>query len=346
MNKTLDFTAATTDWRKQLKKNAGRTRCVIFSFILLYAGIGLLVDLALVRPDPTVPLADVLRALVTLQIMPIATFAMGAVALISLWVTYAFYDRIMLLGTEYIEIAPNSEHTLTEQQLYNTIEEMKVAAGLRYMPKVFIIEAEYMNAFASGYSEKSAMVAITRGLLTKLNRSEIQAVMAHELSHIRHQDIKLTLMASVLSNIMLLVIDMLFYGLIYNRDARGERRGDGRLIFIVMILRYALPLITMLLTFYLSRTREYMADAGCVELMRDNTPLASALLKIHQDHQVNSATYNDAYGATAHEEVRRAAYLYDPTAAGITITQSLSNFFSTHPALEDRLQALGFKAKK
>ena len=74
---------------------------------------------------------------------------------------------------------------------------MKVAAGLTYLPKVYIIEADYMNAFASGYSEKSAMLAITRGLLTKLDRDELTAVMAHEISHIRHMDIKLTLMASV-----------------------------------------------------------------------------------------------------------------------------------------------------
>lgn len=104
---------------------------------------------------------------------------------------------------------------LEEKKLYNVIEEMKVAAGLSFMPKVYIIEADYMNAFASGLSEKSAMVAITRGLMNKLDRAELQAVMAHELSHIRHQDIKLTMMASVLSNIMLIIVDLLFYNLIF-----------------------------------------------------------------------------------------------------------------------------------
>lgn len=346
MTNISDFNASAADWRQQLKLNQSRSRRVIVSFILLYIMIGLLVDIVLVDPAPNVPLLDVVKALLTLKILPVATAAMAVVAIISLLITYAFYDRIMLLGTEYTEITPKTARALLKKQLYNVVEEMKVAAGLRYMPKVFVIEADYMNAFASGYSEKSAMVAITRGLLEKLDRSELQAVMAHELSHIRHNDIKLTLMASVLSNIMLIVIDMLFYGLIYGRDDEGERKGDGRLVFIVMILRYTLPLITILLTFYLSRTREYMADAGCVELMRDNTPLARALLKIHQDHQTNSDAYNQAYGSTSHEEVRRAAYLYDPTAAGIRITQSLSNFFSTHPAMEDRLRALGFKGKE
>jgi heat shock protein HtpX len=230
---------------------------------------------------------------------------------------------------------------LAEKQLYNVIEELKVAAGLHYMPKIYIIEADYMNAFASGYSEKSAMMAITRGLMEKLNRAELQAVMAHELSHIRHQDIKLTLMASVLSNLILLVLDVLFYKFLFSG---GRRNQQQQMIFmIIMILRYVMPLVTILLMMYLSRTREFMADAGCVELMRDNEPLASALLKIHQDHTANVQQSQAAYNQSAHEEIRRASYLYDPRYAGINAGQSLSNLFSTHPPLKARLAALGVK---
>jgi heat shock protein HtpX len=125
---------------------------------------------------------------------------MLGIAGISLLVTYSMYDKLMLSGTQYHEITAKTAQNTAEQQLYNVVEEMKIAAGLRYMPRVFIIDANYMNAFASGYSEKSAMVAITRGLMEKLTRDEMQAVMAHELSHIRHMDIKLTLTASVLAS--------------------------------------------------------------------------------------------------------------------------------------------------
>src|SRR5207249_9969496 len=131
---------------------------------------------------------------------------------------------LMLLGTEYHEITPTSAQNVAEQQLYNVVEEMKIAAGLRYMPRVFIIDADYMNAFASGYSEKSAIMAITRGLLQKLNRDELQAVMAHELSHIRHLDIKLTLTASLLANLSTLVLDMFFYNAIF---AGGNRESNN-----------------------------------------------------------------------------------------------------------------------
>lgn len=337
-----NYTASTADWRRQLLINERKSRLVIYSYLFIYLLIGLIVDAFVVQHIyPQAPLSEIFKALVTFQITPIATLIMIAIGGISLFIAYSFYDRIMLLGTDSREITPSTAKDLKEKQLYHVVEEMKVAAGLQYMPKVFLIEAEYMNAFASGYSEKSAMVAITRGLLEKLDRAELQAVMAHELSHIRHHDIKLTMMVAVLSNILLIVIDVLFYSAVFGR---GDRKQDNRLLTIIIILRYVLPLITVILALFLSRTREYMADAGSVELMRDNEPMARALLKISQDHEQNAEKYAKAYGETAHEEVRQASYLFDPSA--LDPVKSLSNMFSTHPAIEKRLAAIGFNRKK
>ena len=335
-----DYQASAGNWRQQLKDNERKTRIVIATFIGLYVLVGLLVDVVIAQSQYQAPLGTLLVALITFKLVPFATLIMLVIAAISLMVTYAMYDKIMLLGTEYHEVTSDSARDLTEKQLYNVVEEMKVAAGLQYMPKVFIIEADYMNAFASGYSEKSAMVAITRGLMTKLDRAELQAVMAHELSHIRHHDIKLTLTVAVLSNIMLIVLDLLFYNIIFSRRQREQ---DNRLAMVIIILRYVLPLITVLLTLFLSRTREYMADAGSVELMRDNEPMARALLKIRGDHQQNAKQYAEQYGQTAHEDVRQASYIYDPSR--IDPVKSLTNAFSTHPSVEKRLQALGFNKK-
>lgn len=335
-----DYHASAGDWRAQLRKNERKTRGVIALFFLVYLAIGLIADVFVLQSlNPRVSLETCFLALVSFKVVPYATLIMLAIAAISLMITYAFYDRIMLLGTEYHEVTPETARSLQEKQLYNVVEEMKVAAGLQFMPKVFIIEADYMNAFASGYSEKSAMVAITRGLMEKLDRAEMQAVMAHELSHIRHHDIKLTLMVAVLSNILLLVIDVLFYSVLYRRD----RREDNRLLMVIVVLRYVLPIITVALALFLSRTREYMADSGCVELMRDNEPMARALLKISKDHEEHTEQYAQQYGNTAHEEVRRASYLFDPS--DIDPVKSLSSAFSTHPSVEERLQALGFKRK-
>lgn len=341
-----DYHASVGDWRTQLKKNERKTRGVIALFIAIYLAVGLIADTFILQTSYThtaqahLTVGQCLLALITFKVVPYATLLMGAFAVISLWITYIFYDRIMLLGTEYHEVTPETAQSLQEKLLYNVVEEMKVAAGLQYMPKVFIIEADYMNAFASGYSEQSAMVAITRGLMGKLDRAELQAVMAHELSHIRHHDIKLTLMVAVLSNILLIVVDILFYSVLFRRD---DRREDNRLVMIIMVLRYVLPIITVLLTLFLSRTREYMADSGCVELMRDNEPMARALLKISDDHQQHAEQYAQEYGNTAHEQVRQASYLFDPS--DIDAVKSLNSAFSTHPSIEQRLAALGFKVK-
>jgi heat shock protein HtpX len=337
------YTAKTVDWRKTLRQNSRRTYVVISLFFAIYIGLGVLVDLYLnATKYPQATLGEIFHALITLQLFPIATVVMFIIAAISLFVSYLLHDRLMLLGTDYHEITPETARTVQEKQLYNVVEEMKIAAGLHYMPKVYLIDADYMNAFASGYSEKSAMVAITRGLIEKLNRDELQAVMAHELSHIRHMDIKLTLTASLLANITLIVLDIFFYQALFSRRD-SEERSRNILFTIILILRYTLPIISMLLLLYLSRTRELMADAGCVELTRANEPLARALIKISTDYQQNSQRYDTTQ--PAHENVRREAYLFDPVQAGLSPMKSISDLFSTHPSLETRLEALGFKAK-
>lgn len=345
-NNLSPYTIGTADWRRTLRQNNHRTYFVIILFFLIYIVIGLLLDMYLYSGTyPQAALSDLFIGLVTFQLFPIATLIMFGIAAISLLVSFTLHDRLMLLGTEYHEITPETAKSVAEQQLYNVIEEMKIAAGLRFMPKVYIIDADYMNAFASGYSERSAMVAITRGLMEKLNRDELQAVMAHELSHIRHLDIKLTLLASLLANMTLIVLDMLFYNAVFTNRNESENRSRNSLAGIIMLLRYLLPIVSALLLLYLSRTRELMADAGSVELMRNNQPLASALIKIQGDHKQNQETYNAAYQQTPHENIRREAYIFDPTEAGIVTLRSISDLFSTHPSLEVRLAALGFKQK-
>lgn len=344
-----NYKISSADWRRQLKINEHRTKIVIGIFIVIYAFIGLLIDLYIHPELARLPLSQALEALVSFQVVPTAAIIACFVAGISILITFALYDRIVLLGTEYHEVTATNARTLEEKQLYNIVEELRIAAGLRYMPKVFIIEAEYMNAFASGYSEKSALIAITRGLLQKLDRGELQAVLAHELSHIRHHDIKLTLVATVLSNLMLIAIDFLFYSMLFGGGERRRRDSEGGgnyLVIIIILLRYLLPIITVLLMMYLSRTREYMADAGSVELTRDNTPLGRALLKISGDHKENKEMYSALYGRTRHEEIRRAAYIFDPQDVGVKIKQSMATMFSTHPSINDRLKALGLVARE
>ncbi len=336
------------DWRRTLKQNNRRTIIVVGLFFLIYAGVGFLLDMYVnASRYPKASLTDIANALVHFQLVPYITFILLAVSAVSLFIAVLMADRLMLLGTDYHQITPTSARTDREKQLYNVVEEMKIAAGLRYMPRVYLIDADYMNAFASGFSEKSAMVAITRGLMEKLDRDELQAVMAHEISHIRHLDIKLTITASLLANMTIMVLDLFFYNAIFSSRSNGEgERSRNTLATILILLRYFLPIVNIIMLLYLSRTRELMADAGCVAITRANEPLARALLKISGDHTDNKAAYTRAYQQTPHENVRREAYIFDPTQAGISSASSISDLFSTHPSLSKRLQALGFKTKQ
>lgn len=350
MTQLRDYHQGTAQWRAVLAQNYKRSRYVMITFVAIYAMIGLLMDMLIYSylgvysypysvPHPID--LELLRKLITFELIPRATIITAAVALIAIMITYMMHNKIMLFGTNSKEITPNNTLSIEERKLYNVVDEMRIASSLAFMPRVYIIEADYMNAFASGVSPKSSMVAITRGLLNKLNRAELQAVMAHELSHIKHMDMKLTLIATVLSNIMLLITDILFRGMLYS----DHRKVPPQIILFIVVLRIVLPLITVVLLLYLSRTREYMADAGAVQLTRDNGPMASALLKIHHDTEINQHEYIHDYQHTPNESMRRNAYLYDPKAAGVSVTQQVSSLFSSHPPLESRLNAIGFKRK-
>lgn len=331
-----------TDWRSVIAKNQSNTRNVIILFMLIYLALGLLVDVYLsATTNPSIPINITLTNLMHFKIIPIASIVMLIIAAVSIIIAFRFHQGLVMLGTEYHEVKQDGDLSTEERQLYNVVEELKIAAGLNFMPKVFIINADYMNAFASGYSEKSALVAITKGLMHKLNRDELQAVMAHELSHIRHNDIRLTLTVAILSNLMLIAIDLLFRGILYN----PRRNRDNNIVWVIIMLRFILPIVTILLMLYLSRKRELMADAGSVELLRTNEPLANALIKIDGDHKTNAEVYNQAYASTPHEQVRHAAYLYDPSDAGMPALKSLNDMFSTHPSLAERLKTLGIEKR-
>lgn len=348
MNSINDFQKVVVDWRQSLRQNRWRTTLVITTFILIYLAIGLLVDLYICvgyYPESTV--SQLFFALLTFQLFPKTMIITGLIAAISLYVTFTFSHKLMMLGTKYREITLDTAQTPGEKALYNIVEELRIAAALKFMPRVYIINANYMNAFASGYNEKSAMVAITHGLLYKLDRSELEAVIAHEVSHIRHMDIKLTMTASVLANILLIIVDMLFFSIIFRGRSQEEGETARNPLFILILsLRYLIPFLTIILMLYLSRTREYMADAGSVELMRDNEPLARALIKIQDDYVQNQEDYSRQYSQTPYETVRHAAYIFSPVITGLQLRRFLNDFFSTHPSLTKRLAAIGYRLKQ
>ncbi|MEI6222977.1 MAG: M48 family metallopeptidase [bacterium] len=212
-------------------------------------------------------------------------------------------------------------------RVYNIVENLCISRGLP-TPKLYIIEDESLNAYASGLSPKNALITFSRGIVDKLNDQELEAVAAHELSHIINYDIRL------------MVISIIFVGIIQTLSefflrvrigSSRDNKDSGQAMLIILGIKLVVFILGFFFTFLvqmaISRKREYLADAGSVELVKSSAPLISALQKISQDSRIEVI------------ENRSVAQMCieNPLSKG---SGFLSNLFSTHPPIADRIKAL------
>jgi heat shock protein HtpX len=225
-------------------------------------------------------------------------------------------------------------------RLYNVVEEMKISSGLEYMPDVYIIDDPALNAFATGRDPKHASVAITRGLLDKLNRDELQGVIAHEISHIKNRDVLLMVLCSILLGSIVILSYYASRILFFSGMSGGSRRdssssgggggGGGAQIIILIIglvLMILAPIFAQMIYFAVSRKREYLADASAALYTRYPEGLASALEKL----QNNTVPVKNANKATAPMYISNPFYKKG---------MAMDSVFSTHPPLEERIRIL------
>ena len=228
---------------------------------------------------------------------PIGTLTAFGVGSVSAVTSYYSGDRAVLLSTgavpfdRALSAGASDDDTLKIRQLDNVVEEMSIAAGLP-KPKVFVVPDPDPNAFATGRDPEHASIAVTRGLLDAVNRDELQAVVAHELSHVRNLDIRLMTVIAAMVGAIALLSDWTGRGLRHGSVGGGNRRGRSKdkggaaivllVIWIVAIL--LAPIIGQMLAMMVSRRREFLADASGAELTRNPLALASALEKIEQAH--------------------------------------------------------------
>ena len=209
--------------------------------------------------------------------------------------------------------------------LYNLTENLAITAGLP-MPKVYVIEATAPNAFATGRNKEHAVVAVTTGLLARLERNELEGVIAHELSHIGNRDILLMSVVVVLVGLVSILSDALLRGMAFGRDRENNKAG-GILAIVGLVLIILSPIIATLIKLAISRKREFLADASAALLTRYPEGLARALEKI----STYNAPLKDAHTATAH------LFIANPFGnKGAT----LSSLFATHPPVVERIKAL------
>lgn len=277
-------------------------------------------------------LLAVLGTVIGMSIDPQAGGPIGALA--ALFVCLILYLSAVSGGSSILLASAGARQIQKEDapMLWNIVEEMTIASGMGKMPSVYIVDDPVPNAFAVGQKPESAAVAVTTGLLKRLNRDELQGVVAHEIGHIRNLDVKFMTLASVMVGAIVILSDMflrsLRYGGMSRRRSSSSKGGDqAQAIFLLIALLMAIlaPLAAQLLYFACSRKREYLADASAARYTRYPEGLASALEKISA-RSVEAKQINRAIAPL---------YIVNPLQG-----RSLASLFSTHPPTEKRIQIL------
>lgn len=248
-------------------------------------------------------------------ILPIAIIF----SLFSAGVSFFWGDQIVL-GLNHARPASRKEFF----DFYTVTENLAMADQLP-MPKIYVIDSSAMNAFATGRDPKHAIVCATTGLLNKLDRTELEGVIGHELSHVKNYDTRLMTIVSILIGTLSILINISSRSFLFGGGRDRDRENGGILAIVGIIMIIFAPIIAQLIQLAISRRREYFADASSVMLTRQPSGLISALKKISQDPNL----LETASTATA------SLYINDPFKGN-----KLASMFSTHPPIADRIKAL------
>ena len=255
-----------------------------------------------------------------LSVVPIVLAGVG------IWFVISYFFH-----TQMIQMATHSEplERRDNKRVYNLTENLCMSVGMT-MPKLYIIESDALNAFASGINEKTFAVTLTRGIINRLNDEELEGVIAHELTHIRNRDVRLLIVTIVFVGIFATIADlalrMLLNGggnMFSSRNRKNDKGGGAMLLLIILLVAGAIYFLSILFKLALSRSREYMADAGAVELTHNSMALANALRKI-SGHSTLKEVGND--------EVKELFIDYK--------AEGFFSIFATHPPIEKRIQVL------
>jgi heat shock protein HtpX len=296
---------------EQISANKRKTVLLIFLFVLLLSLVGLAVDYFL--------RGGVIGIVVVAIIVGISSF-----------VSYFNSDKVALRMAHAVPADP-----VTYARYHNLVEGLCIASGLP-KPRLYIVDDPAPNAFSTGRNPKHAAVAVTTGLLEKMNRVELEGVLAHELSHIRNYDVLVMTLAVTMVGIIALLSDF-FLRIMFWTGGRGERDNENNnplgIVFAILgfVLLIFAPIIATLMQFAVSRKREYLADASGVQLTRYPPGLISALEKLKDDH----TSTHFASKATAH------LWIEEPLDKESNKGQNKWNhLFDTHPPIDDRIHAL------
>ncbi len=246
-------------------------------------------------------------------------------------VVWFIMSLIAVTSGSSIMLSASGAKEVTEDvapQLYNVVDEIRIAAGMNKMPKIYIINSDAPNAFATGMNPDKAAVAVTAGLLARMNRDELQGVIAHEMSHVMNRDVRFMTIAGVMLGSIVIISEIFVRSMIFGGGG-GKKGGQAQIIIMLIALVFAIlaPILAQLLYFSISRKREYLADASAARLTRYPEGLASALEKIS----------NSTEDMPMANKVTAAMYICNPLKKK---GMKMSDLSSTHPPISERIRIL------
>lgn len=248
------------------------------------------------------------------------------VSIISAWSSYYYSDRI-ILSLNRARPATHEEN----RQLVNILDGLMVSSGFQAKPRLYVVEDRQPNAFATGRNPENAVICVTTGLLEKLDYYELEGVVAHELSHIKNYDIRLSAIVTVMVGLVVMLSDWVSRMLFWGRSSKdNDNNGNAILMVLGLIAVILAPIFGQLMKLAISRKREYLADATAVEFTRNPDGLISALQKLEADNN----ELRTASNSTAH------MYIVTPFKKDANDKKKKRNIWSTHPSTEDRIEAL------
>lgn len=217
------------------------------------------------------------------------------------------------------------------KRVYNLTENLCMSVGMP-MPKLYVIQSDALNAFASGIDKKSFAVTLTTGIIEKLDDEELEGVIAHELSHIRNKDVRLLIISIVFVGIFGFIVDIIFRSVLYGgRGRRSNNKQDDKVILIALVISIVVYIFSILFKFALSRKREYLADAGAAEMTKNPRALAAALRKISGHSEIEGLKSDD---------VKEMFIDNSPDEENKSLFSGFTGLFSTHPPIEKRIKFL------
>jgi heat shock protein HtpX len=242
-----------------------------------------------------------------------------------LWFIIAFFSHTRMIKKATGSVALQRSEN---KRVYNLVENLCIAGGMK-TPKINLIEDDSLNAFSSGIHTSSYTVSLSRGIIDKLNDEELEAVIAHELMHIRNRDVRLLIVSIIFVGIFAFLTEALMRSIRYSGGGKGKK--DGRLILVALLLAALGYLLSSIFRFALSKKREYLADAGAAEMTRNPLALASALEKVSVDSRIEAVQRKDV------------AQLFIDNPQEKKKNNLLSSFaliFATHPPIDKRIELL------